>query len=111
MASALTKPPAALTLPPERRRTVTFSREVAPIISSKCANGSCHGSGDLRVHVADMARTSPLVWRLFGHKTTPPCYNTDGEASLKSMPPGGASPLTEDEKRTIIEWVDMGAQQ
>jgi hypothetical protein len=26
------------------------------------------------------------------------------------MPPPGAAPLTEDEKRTIIEWIDFGAQ-
>ena len=25
------------------------------------------------------------------------------------MPPAGSEPLTEDEKRTIVEWIDMGA--
>jgi hypothetical protein len=26
------------------------------------------------------------------------------------MPPAGSQPLTEEEKRTIIEWIDLGAQ-
>ncbi|MCW5978783.1 MAG: hypothetical protein KIT09_11935 [Bryobacteraceae bacterium] len=120
MAEALFNRAANLTLPPERRRTITFNRDIAPILAAKCATGSCHvGSGvpriaaenDLRIHVSGMAGASPVIWRLFGRKITRPWDHANGDAPLGIMPPGGAAPLTEDEKRTIIEWIDMGAQQ
>jgi hypothetical protein len=40
---ALARVPMPLTLPPERRRTVDFRRDVAPILRNRCASASCHG--------------------------------------------------------------------
>jgi hypothetical protein len=37
----LRRPAVALTLPPERRRTVDFRRDIMPIVEAKCV--SCHG--------------------------------------------------------------------
>ncbi|MBN2476339.1 MAG: hypothetical protein JXB62_17130 [Pirellulales bacterium] len=133
-----------LTLPPDRRRTVDFRRDVMPILTAKCA--PCHRQGKQSPHFdgglepvehpgggawfnrayesllsggnrerpgryvdAGQARTSPLIWRIFGRNTSRPW---DAEASAKpvrQMPPAGAKPLGDDEKRTLVEWIDMGA--
>jgi hypothetical protein len=84
LAKALTKPSVPLTLPPEKRRTVSFQRDVKPILAQKCGIKGCHGGA------------------------TPPRVDT---AVLNKMPPIGSKPLTEDEKRTIVEWIDLGAQR
>jgi len=99
-AAALTKPSVRLTLPPERRRTVDWSRDVVPILAGKCGNQACHTPENLLKSVrAGTARTSPVVWSILGKNTTKP------------MPPPGSPKLTEDEKRTIIEWIDLGAHR
>lgn len=57
------------------------------------------------------ARTSPLIWRIFGRNTSRPWDETFSTplARVDQMPPAGSAALTEDEKRTFIEWIDMGA--
>jgi len=56
------------------------------------------------------ARTSPLIWRVFGRNTSRPWDAEIAQKALKQMPPPGKSkPLSEDEKRTFVEWIDMGA--
>ena len=119
MVKAMRKPSIALTLEPERRRTVRFGRDVAPVLSAKCHNGACHAGGapprlesrhDLRAHLSATARTSPLVWRLFGRNTSRPWDGTASGGVNRPMPPESSAPLTEDEKRTIIEWIDLGAR-
>jgi Tol biopolymer transport system component len=55
------------------------------------------------------ARTSPLVWHLFGRNTARPWDGRFTERPAKLIPPGEADDLTEDEKRTFVEWIDMGA--
>jgi hypothetical protein len=116
MATALTRPPANLVLAPERRRTVEFERDVAPILQQKCANRACHGgtsAPSLSHRTSNLvtpgrARTSPLIWAIFGRNTSRP-WDTVASRPIKTMPPPGASPLTESEKRTIVEWIDFGA--
>jgi hypothetical protein len=137
-----------LTLPPSRRRTVDFRRDVMPIIERKCV--ACHGpdgaepglDGGLKLVIHEngkgyfnrayegllaadasssqsvfsakyvhpgRARTSPLIWHIFGRNTSRPW---DGDASrrpVKKIPLDKAEPLTDDQRRTFVEWVDMGA--
>lgn len=61
------------------------------------------------------ARTSYLVWRLLGRDTSRPWdrpERTRGTETFKPMPPPGKSvPLTEDEKRAFVEWIDLGARE
>lgn len=118
--AAVTRPPISLTLPPERRRTVTYDRDVRPIFEQRCATPACHSGsvpprlsdrGQARVYAAGAARTSPLVWHLFGRKTTRPWDGPQLTAeAVERMPPKEAIPLTDDELRTIIEWIDLGAE-
>lgn len=55
------------------------------------------------------ARTSPLIWHLYGRKTSRPWDEADRGRTPRRMPPESAPALTEGEKRTFVEWVDMGA--
>ncbi len=55
------------------------------------------------------ARTSPLIWNLFGRNTSRPWDTIDLERPVRRMPPGGAEPLSDDEKQTLVEWIDLGA--
>ena len=92
LAKALMHPSFQLTLPPEKRRTVDYRRDVLPILSRNCATKACHDAGSFGKYIhPGSARTSPILRRLSPH--------------------AGSRPLTQDEKRTIIEWIDLGAQQ
>jgi len=123
---ALDHPAARLDLPPEKRRRVTFERDVRPLVETRCV--SCHGVGgaaprldargeagpvDYRHLLEDYvvpgrARTSPIVWHLLGRRTSRP-WDPTAEA-----PPAGSVPAISDallplEQRALIEWIDFGA--
>ncbi len=141
-------PSIRLTLPPKRRRTVDFRRDVMPILANKCT--VCHAAGGVepRLDVArrsssdsgpapwfnrayrsllaparpndldcvagryvtpGQARTSPLVWHMFGRNTSRPWDKKFLDRPVKRIPPDEGPPLTDDERRTIVEWIDMGA--
>lgn len=117
LAAALTRPAANLMLPAERRRKATFHGDVAPILARRCA--SCHNGTAppslayetlLRYVTPGAARTSRLVWAVFGRNTSRPWDQPASGPAPKLMPPPGSPSLTELEKRAIIEWIDMGAQ-
>ena len=64
---------------------------------------------------AGRARTSPLVWRLFGTVTSRPWDGRAGAVGASSgktglmPPPEKGGPLSDEEIRTLIEWIDLGA--
>jgi hypothetical protein len=117
LVEAVTKPSIPLTLPPERRRTVDFSRDVAPIVSDKCADSGCHadrgirrpGRQELAPYLARTARTSPLVWHLLGRDTSRPWDEAAPGSPSQAISPECSASVAEQEKRTIIEWIDLGA--
>jgi len=55
------------------------------------------------------ARTSPLIWHIFGRNTSRPWDNTFSQQKVSQMPLDEQQALTKDEKRTFVEWIDMGA--
>jgi Tol biopolymer transport system component len=146
-AKALGHDAADLMLPPERRRTVDFRRDIQPILTAKCASPACHGGAiPPRLGGADTrrgagnadfspaylsllarpataaqtgrgkyvdpgrARTSRLVWAISGRNTSRPWDRIEAVPAVRPMPPAGSAPLTEEERRAIIEWIDLGAQ-
>jgi len=151
LVKAVTRPSHRLLLPPERRRTVDFRRDVMPIIEKKCATAGCHGGsrpptlgggmklvrhgeagayfnqayesllaapeGGVRPDrpvrgryvVPGRARQSPLIWHLFGCDTSEPAAPETARRRVSPMPPPGSPALTEDEKATFVEWIDLGA--
>jgi hypothetical protein len=145
LVEALKRPSVKLTLPPERRRTVDFRRDVMPIVAAKCVQ--CHSEWDSPVRLTTdqapalgeegaprfnrsyesllegaqnrpgryvhpgSARTSPLTWSLYGRNTSRPWDGiaAAGQAVAK-MPPDTSPALTDEERRTVVEWIDLGAQ-
>ncbi len=134
---ALSHPAADLTLPPERRRSVDFVHDIQPILTAKCSGKACHGSAakpgltasgndgayrELLAHASPpttdrgrfvdpgRARTSRLVWAIFGRNTSRPWDRLGMVPAPRRMPPQGSAPLTDDERRAIVEWIDFGAQ-
>jgi hypothetical protein len=167
---AVTNPSRQLLLPPDRRRTVDFRRDVMPIIEAKCTTGGCHATsseppalsggmtlvshghdGDAGREAAPPALSSPrrsgayfnrayesllardgaplkeseapvvgtyvvpgrarqsrLIWRLFGYDTSSATAKAGGRQD-PLMPPPGSPALSEAERTTFIEWVDLGA--
>jgi Tol biopolymer transport system component len=128
MVMALRAPAALLDMPAERRRTVDFRHEVMPIVKARCV--SCHGEGGKGPRldgaadpaatpspayeallsgyvVPGEARRSRLIWHLFGRNTSRPWDKDDFVKTFKPMP--SKEPLTDEEKRTFVEWVDLGA--
>ena len=61
MTAAVIKPPVELTLPPERRRTVDYRHQIAPIIEARCATGGCHVDGQTNPDLSgnDVTSESP----------------------------------------------------
>jgi len=145
LTEAVARPSIPLILPPARRRTVDFRRDVMPILLRKCVG--CHGTEDdppqlhdarpvatsekrmpfnlayrnlLATHGSGQrfsgkyvqpgkARTSPLIWHVFGRNTSRPWDGPARQGRAAPIPPGRLPALTEDEKRTLVEWIDMGA--
>ena len=111
---ALEGPSVALTVPPSERRSVEYGRDVRPIISANCSTSSCHADGVTVERIRDnvypgSARTSPLIWHIFGRDTSRPWdVERAGEAATE-LPPSVAGSLTDDERATLVEWIDLGA--
>lgn len=114
LAKALTRQSINLMLEPERRRSVDFRRDIAPVLERKCSTAACHGGKAApklgASHVTPgTARTSPLVWALFGRNTSRPWDRAPGAAAPAKPPSAHSSILTRAERRAIVEWIDLGA--
>jgi hypothetical protein len=133
---AVKKPPIELILPPEKRRTVDFQQDVMPVLQKKCALDGCHVRGATppwldsnqengscfntayeslispsrgKYVTPGQARTSPLIWSIFGKQTSRPWDPLPAPGPTEPMPPPGSVPLTTDEIHAIVEWIDLGA--
>ena len=113
--------PLTLAPPPEARRTVTFVRDVMPILTSRCAQ--CHGGmapeepvlsaeADGRFNRAYM---SLMNRHASGRSGLNDPYVRPGEARISALAdlllhPSDGHWLTDEERRTIISWIDLGAR-
>jgi hypothetical protein len=127
LVTAITKPAVDLVLPPERRRTVDFRNQIAPIVAARCDAAGCHvrdgiapvlGDGDgatpgspSRVAyetltaqsgagyvVPGRAQASPLIRLLLGRGSDEPQTARTAHGGLDRR-----------EAILFIEWVDLGA--
>ena len=55
------------------------------------------------------ARTSPLVWHLYGRNTGRPWDGAVAEREFAVLPEEAEPLLTEAQRRTVVEWIDLGA--
>ena len=139
MVDAVKRPSTRLTLAPTKRRTVDFRRDIMPIIQGKCVRCHAGAEAPVRLTAETSAETtifnqtyenllasteraphnqyvhpgqarrSPLIWRLYGRNTSRPWDKLGSVETPGRMPPVGMPALTEDEKLTFVEWIDMGA--
>jgi len=65
-------------------------------------------AGSKYVHPGQ-ARTSPLIWALYGHNTSRPWDAATLSIGIEKMPPSSHAPLTPEEIQAFIEWIDLGA--
>jgi hypothetical protein len=118
----------ALLGPPEQRRRVSFREAVLPIIEARCA--SCHTGKTPAGHLeltstptkqANKAYEHLMAGRYAGAADVEDPYVVPGSARksrliqvLFGRPtiPGSGHPavLKEEEKKTIVEWIDLGAR-
>ncbi|MCL4204067.1 MAG: hypothetical protein KJ000_16310 [Pirellulaceae bacterium] len=123
-ADALSLAAVPLAPPESQRRTVDFRRDLGPIIQTKCV--PCHGEiagavgqaeprldGNLQVLARyvqpGQARTSPLIWHIFGRNTSRPWDGAATEKPFKPIPSGSCEPLSSQQRRMFVEWIDLGA--
>ncbi|MCP4453428.1 MAG: hypothetical protein GY809_18370 [Planctomycetes bacterium] len=55
------------------------------------------------------ARTSPVIWHLFGRNTSRPWDGDAGKQAVPSMPANPSVQLTDQDRRTFVTWIDLGA--
>jgi Tol biopolymer transport system component len=128
---ALRSPAVVLDPPAEQRRTVDFRRDIMPMLRARCFE--CHGEGGkaprldgeaepsdgispnrafrglLSAYVVPgAARRSRVVWHVFGRNTSRPWDKDDWMKDVVRMPTEGPA-LEPEEKRVLIEWIDLGA--
>ncbi|MFO7902578.1 MAG: hypothetical protein ACQESR_06545 [Planctomycetota bacterium] len=79
--------------------------------SDSASNRGAPESGPRRYITPGEARTSPLIWHLFGRNLARPWDGNAAEQQATPIPNDGSDvePLSELERRRFVEWVDMGA--
>ena len=128
---AIARPANRLDSPPEQRRTIDFRHDILPLVKARCV--SCHGKASgvrlddglvatdasgaharayetlLAGHYVHpgRARTSPLVWHLFGRNKARPWDGT--AATLPAKLIAEHTEISDDERALFVEWIDLGA--
>jgi hypothetical protein len=125
--------PAALTEPEAQRRSVDFRKDISALLQSRCA--SCHGGKSPRAGIQLSRVPAGPVDAIYQTLLSgAPVHDGKGAAAAPFVVPGsarksllsqiigavpasqpGASehppvPLTDDERRTIVQWIDLGAR-
>lgn len=85
-----------------------FARVVYEVLLEPAAGGP---EGEVRGKYVDpgRARTSSLTWHVLAKNTSRPWDGATAQGKPKPIPPDAKPPLTSEETRTIVEWIDMGA--
>jgi len=136
---AIQVPAARLTPPEAQRRTVDFRNDILPVMRTRCvachmekgaaprldtagigeaaAGDAVAGDAAARTLYRELlasyvepgrARASRLVWHLFGRNTARPWDGAAAAATARPIPATG-TPLSDDERRLFVEWIDFGA--
>jgi hypothetical protein len=131
--AALNQSSVVMNPPDDAKKTVTFLKDVLPIVESKCL--PCHaekgsppalppaaqrealyrslvgtgvsGSGSC-VHPGQ-ARTSPLIWHVLGRNSSRPWDGEFAAKSAKPIPADSKVQFTAAEQALLIQWIDLGA--
>lgn len=87
---ALKRPSTMLVLPPEKRRTISFAEDIAPLLQNHCATAHCHTGGDapLKLKFNDKPSAAQLE-ELYALLTS---SSPDAAGSEKPARPGYITP-------------------
>lgn len=85
-----------------------FARTVYEVLLEPAARGS---EGDMRGKYVDpgRARTSSLAWHLLARNPSRPWDGQAARGKPKQIPADAKQPLTADETRSFVQWIDLGA--
>ena len=89
MADALTHASAQLTLPPERRRTVDYARDIQPLLAEVRVGATAIRTDSRATSGPGEARNSPLVWSLYGRRLSRPWDKMAPGGRVRRCPPPG----------------------
>ena len=84
-----------------------FNRAYRNLLRTRKNEGDESFAG-LYVHPG-RARTSPLVWHVFGRNTSRSWDTQFVNGAAKRIPTDNGEPISEAERKTLIEWIDTGA--
>lgn len=73
--------------------------DVYPIFQAKCAGGACHGDGGPQPNKYGSATLATAQAAVDGNKVT-----VSGRVAAGTMPPAGATALTQEEKDAVAAW-------
>jgi hypothetical protein len=98
---------AAPLLVEEAGRLSGFDRAYSNLLAGTWIEGASASPSGTYVHPG-RARTSPLTWHLLGRHTSHPWDGIESDGVPSPIPAVGSA-LTDDEKRLLVEWIDLGA--
>lgn len=93
---------------------ISFNDHLLRVFQLKCNNSGCHNSqfraGGLSLETCAEATENPLI--VFPHEpnTSSLVWAIEGRSGASQMPPLGYQPLTENQRRGIIKWIEEGAR-
>jgi hypothetical protein len=102
--------PLHLDLKPERPGSAELERAYRALLT-----GTRPGRDPAWYVTPGRARTSPLVWHLFGTGTSRPWDTSEGAPAVESTPlrlmppPESGRTLRPDQIHTVVQWIDLGA--
>jgi hypothetical protein len=137
--SALSQPSVVLNPPPDQRPTVTFRKDILPVVVAKCI--PCHSKNGAAPVLPEVeagngqslyaavcgfpnstpmqrggtyvqpgqARTSRLAWHILGDNTAGPWDGDFRTQAWKAIPADGPVQLTPAETSLLLKWIDLGA--
>jgi hypothetical protein len=94
--------------PPAGGSPSDAARAAYDVLTLPGAEGDISEDWGMYVHPG-RARTSPLVWHLFGRNTSRPWDGPWTKQTAKPIPPDKAEPLTDEERQVFVRWIDLGA--
>jgi hypothetical protein len=101
-------PPPPAPYIPRPKDSVTFAKDVAPIVFRKCAG--CHHAGEIGpfplVSYADVQKRSKQIVQVTGSRFMPPWSATPGYCSFE-----GDRSLSVDEIGLVAQWADEGCPE
>jgi hypothetical protein len=120
---AVARPANELTLPAERRRSITFRSHIRPILQARCS--TCHSEVDSELPFGSLD-SEEAGWDAY--QALLAAANADGSEEHRLVVPGQARAsrligvlsgrhtpdhlerLSDEERRVFVEWIDLGAQ-